>query len=69
MQNLKTRQVKVLYVSAEFAYLRHFRGVEQHLKMHKSTSYLTLRYQELNYIVLCIVKFDCITAKSILLDT
>ena len=68
MQNLKIRQVKVLYVLAEFAYLRHLRGMEQHSKTHEMTSLLTLQHQELNYFVLYIVKFDYITAKSILLD-
>ena len=38
VQNLKIRQVKVLYVLAEFAYLRHLRGMEQHSKTHEMTS-------------------------------
>ena len=38
VQNSKARQVKVLYSLTEFAYLRHFRGMERHLKMHKTTS-------------------------------
>ena len=38
VQNSNVRQVKMLYMLAEFAYLRHFRGMEQHLKTHKTTS-------------------------------